>query len=246
MIDSKTGRELHIPESGEVFIAGGSGNEVLIGAPCTNVSITFNGVGNRVIIANENSRRGIIRMEINGNENEIYIGRLLVEGSCEIRSGGDKGRIEIDDMWVNEGLSILNGAELGARSVGAVCKIGKGVTAESLTLLNYHSGSEVRIGDECMIGSRVMVMNSDTHPIYSLDTGEIINRPQRSLVIGNHVWLGMYAMIMKGAVVPDGCVVGSNATVARPFEESNVILAGCPARIVRQNVRWETQDWKFI
>ena len=89
-------------------------------------------------------------------------------------------------------------------------------------------------------------MNSDSHPIYDRKTGAMINRPTRPLVIGAHSWLATHAVILKGAQLAAGTVVGYNATVSGRFEEENTVLAGCPARVVRRDVDWAAYGKGFV
>jgi acetyltransferase-like isoleucine patch superfamily enzyme len=56
--------------------------------------------------------------------------------------------------------------------------------------------------------------------------------------IGNHVWIGSRATILKGAVIPDDTAVAAGAVVSGQFTEPGTVLAGCPARMVRKNVVW--------
>lgn len=57
-------------------------------------------------------------------------------------------------------------------------------------------------------------------------------------VIGNHVWIAPNSKIMKGAVIADGCIVGSDTTVAKEFKQPNSLIVGRPARVVKSNVNW--------
>ena len=60
------------------------------------------------------------------------------------------------------------------------------------------------------------------------------------VIIGKHVWIGRNASVHKGAVIPDGCVVGANSFVTHKFEEQNTIIAGTPAKVIKRNIRWES------
>ncbi|MBR1687537.1 MAG: hypothetical protein IJ710_03275 [Prevotella sp.] len=59
------------------------------------------------------------------------------------------------------------------------------------------------------------------------------------MIIGNNVWMAAGSQVMKGAQIPDGCIVGTGALVRNAFKESNCLLAGSPAKIKRQNVTWK-------
>ena len=57
--------------------------------------------------------------------------------------------------------------------------------------------------------------------------------------IEDNVWIGCRSTILKGAVIPRGCVIGANSNVVGVFTEKNCIIAGNPARIVKKNITWE-------
>ena len=82
------------------------------------------------------------------------------------------------------------------------------------------------------------IWTGDGHPIYDLTTEERINEDQ-DVIIGNHVWMGRNVSVHKGGVIPDGCVIGANSFVTKKFYESNCMIAGTPARIIKKNIRWE-------
>jgi acetyltransferase-like isoleucine patch superfamily enzyme len=54
--------------------------------------------------------------------------------------------------------------------------------------------------------------------------------------IGRGCWIGFGAVILPGVVLGDYTVVAANAVVTHSFEQGRVIVAGAPAKIVRQLV----------
>lgn len=61
----------------------------------------------------------------------------------------------------------------------------------------------------------------------------------RKTTIGNDVWLGANAMILKGITVGDGAVVGAGAVVTKDVPPY-AIVAGNPASIIRMRFKAET------
>jgi acetyltransferase-like isoleucine patch superfamily enzyme len=59
--------------------------------------------------------------------------------------------------------------------------------------------------------------------------------------IGNHVWMGNKTIVLKGALVPDNTIVATGAIVTKAHEGGNVILAGNPARVVKEDIDWVRQ-----
>lgn len=105
-----------------------------------------------------------------------------------------------------------------------------------------NSGAQIRcmekitIGVQCAIGRNVMIMDFDAHRIhYESGQENLITAP---VTIGNHVWIGAGATILKGVTIGDGAVIGAGSIVTRDVEPYTIV-AGNPAQVIKRNVRWE-------
>lgn len=88
----------------------------------------------------------------------------------------------------------------------------------------------IEIGDNCMIASGAYITDSDWHGIYD----RIGRNPDPAPVrIGNNVWIGDRATVLKGVSIGDNSIIGASAVVTRDVP-ANVVVAGNPARIVKQ------------
>ena len=102
------------------------------------------------------------------------------------------------------------------------------------------TNGKIIFGDDCMISFDVFVGQADQHHIFDLNTGMRINN-SKGIFIGNHVWLGKGSELLDGAIIRDGSILAANAVTSHPFETKNVIIAGVPGKIIRENVIW-TRD----
>lgn len=101
----------------------------------------------------------------------------------------------------------------------------------------FFSCSEgITIGKDVLLGWNVNIRDSDGHTMI-YDNQEQKNT--NSVHIGNHVWLASYADILKGVSIGSDSVVAYNSCVTKPFEESNVLIGGYPAKIIKHNVNWK-------
>lgn len=101
---------------------------------------------------------------------------------------------------------------------------------------------KVTIGDNCMFGANVYIRPADGHTILDKTTGEILNDDRKEIIIGNHVWLGRNTSVTKGSVIPDDTIAGINSLINKKFEETNTILAGSPAKVIKRNILWNEKS----
>jgi acetyltransferase-like isoleucine patch superfamily enzyme len=94
--------------------------------------------------------------------------------------------------------------------------------------------NRVIIGNDSAIARNVFIYDSDHHKL--LSGGEQINS-SAPIVIGEHVWIGVGAVILKGVTIGDGAIIAAGAVVTRDVP-AGCLAAGNPARVIRQNVEW--------
>jgi len=61
--------------------------------------------------------------------------------------------------------------------------------------------------------------------------------PHAPVHIGKDCWIGANAIILKGTQLGDGSVVAAGAVVTSEVPPKS-LMAGVPARIMRENVTW--------
>jgi len=95
-------------------------------------------------------------------------------------------------------------------------------------------GSSVRIGKHCRLAGGVGISDYDGHP-----TDAVLRRTEpapreaiKPVVIGDDVWIGAGARILKGVTIGDRSIVGAGAVVTNSVP-SDVIVGGNPARVVK-------------
>lgn len=99
------------------------------------------------------------------------------------------------------------------------------------------SDSAIEIGSKVMFGPGVMLIAGDhnTSVIGSFMYDVKEKRPQDDapIVIGDDVWVGAGATILKGVKVGEGAVIAARAVVVRDVDPYSIV-GGCPAKIIRR------------
>lgn len=120
-------------------------------------------------------------------------------------------------------------ARYGGRiSIGAGCGI-SGATIYAM--------QEILIGDNVFIGGNCKIIDNDFHPLpASLRISQTVEDIKKCPIsIGDGCFIGANSIILKGVTLGRNCVVGAGSVVSGVFPD-NVIIAGNPARIIKENL----------
>jgi acetyltransferase-like isoleucine patch superfamily enzyme len=96
--------------------------------------------------------------------------------------------------------------------------------------------TQVHIGARSMISWNCSIFDSIGHRMWMERTGEA--KIEEPITIGDDVWIGPYAVIMKGVTIGDNCIVGAGSVVRRDVPP-NTLVYGNPARPAGKVERWE-------
>ncbi len=124
--------------------------------------------------------------------------------------------------WVGHGCKLRS--HEGAVSIGAKTVLGQECTISSF--------QHVSIGRECVIADRVMLIDFDHGMVEVERPIRLQGIYKRDVRVGNNVWIGYGACILRGVTVGDNAVIGTNAVVTRDVP-ANAVVGGVPARVIR-------------
>ena len=91
----------------------------------------------------------------------------------------------------------------------------------------------ITIGNQVAIADGVLIRDSDDHDICY--EGYEKTAP---VVIGDHVWIGHRATILKGVTIGDGAIIAAGAVVTKDVPP-NAIAGGVPAKVIKNDVKWK-------
>jgi acetyltransferase-like isoleucine patch superfamily enzyme len=165
-------------------------------------------------------------------------GRLGTDGVAFIGPGvvlqiGRGARIELGRWsWIGHGTKVR--CHEGRVSIGA-----KTVMGQECTISAY---KRIEIGRECVIADRVMLIDFD-HGVVEVERPiRLQGIYKRDVVIGNNVWIGYGACILRGVRVGDNAIIGTSAVVTGDVP-ANAVVAGVPARVIRMREEPQTLRW---
>ena len=129
-------------------------------------------------------------------------------------------------LTVNDMFSIYTGCHVTVNE-NAKLEFGSGYINSGVTIDCFES---ISIGSDVAISKGVTIRDSDNHRI----NGAEMTQP---VVIGNHVWIGLNATILKGVRIGDGAVVAAGAVVTKDVEP-NTLVGGVPAKLIKRDIHW--------
>ena len=119
---------------------------------------------------------------------------------------------------------------------GAVLRMGSGYMNHDCVIDVF---SSVTIGHNVVISERVVIRDSDNHIV--VDEGAAIDKDAKPValpvVIGDHVWVGMNAVILKGVTVGEGSIIAAGSVVNKDVP-AHCMVGGVPAKVIKTGVSW--------
>lgn len=166
-----------------------------------------------------------------GKRNQLVVGpdsslkncSFIIMGDNNVISIGSHCKFDNVEFWIEDnGNSIL---------------IGNNCTIESGSQMAACEGTLISIGNDCMFSHDVLIRTTDSHSIIN-QRGERINSAL-DIVIGDHVWLGIRSLILKGSLISQNVIVGAGSIVSSKIKNTpGDMLVGTPAKTVKQNINW--------
>ena len=157
--------------------------------------------------------------------------RLRLNYKC-IRYNGRTTILRMDEdskLKINGAFDVFYGGDIICFK-NSVLEIGSGFCNSNVKIRCTKS---IKIGNDVAISHDVTIMDSDAHRVIQNNRNNT-----EPVVIGNHVWIGSRAMILKGVTIGDGAIVAAGTIVTKNVP-ANCMVAGVPAKVIKSNIKWE-------
>ncbi len=166
---------------------------------------------NNRIIIEDGAKAAFCTISFQGNNNVVTIKKNAQANSVTFYTAGND-----NEIFVGENTTFTGRAEL--------------IAVE---------GTKISIGQDNMFAYGIVLRTGDHHTIFDAE-GTRVNK-SKDIVLGDHVWIGQNAYILKGVELADNSIVGACATVTRGSAEKGSVFAGNPARIIKTNANWDRE-----
>lgn len=88
---------------------------------------------------------------------------------------------------------------------------------------------KIILGEKVFIAPNVGLITSN-HKIDNLSE----HIPSKDIIISDNCWIGMNSVIMPGIYLAEKTIVGAGSVVTKSFSDGGIVIAGCPAKIIKQ------------
>ena len=224
------------------------------------LKITFEG-NNNLISIGENVKFFDTEINIYGDNNFIKIDNNTNFFNSKININGSNNNVSfshnlifesvIISMYYNNNLFCMETTPYKPKDAkfyieeGSKVYIGKNCQLNNLYVVancNYTKPHKLVIGNNVYIAKDTIIRTSDGHTLIDPVTKIPLNE-SKDVIIGDNVWITSRCIILKGAQIPDGSMVAAGSIVNKTFSETNIMLAGVPAKIIRRNILWDTRGY---
>jgi acetyltransferase-like isoleucine patch superfamily enzyme len=172
--------------------------------------------------------RNKIRIKDNSNIS-IGINTKIVKSKFYIK--GNNNSLTIGDNVIIRNSNIEIVGNNCSIHIDNNCMIG-----DNCYLSAKEQNTKITIGKDCGFSRNVNVMTSDGHPVFK---NKLRINEAKSIHFGTHIWIAENVTILKGVNIGDGSVIGINSTVTKDIQ-SNSIVVGNPAKIIKEDIEWES------
>lgn len=135
----------------------------------------------------------------------------------------DGGRMELGDRNV-----LQSGYDFDAKS-GLISIGSRNFFNKNVKIVCF---DKVEIGDDCLIADAVHFYDHD----HRFDDPRVLIREQgycvRPIRVGNNVWIGARAIVLKGVTIGDGSVIAAGSVVTQDIP-ARAIAGGIPAKVIK-------------
>lgn len=156
---------------------------------------------------------------------------LVIEDGADLQGLSVQGLVFGNNVTVARGAHIRPSGYYG-RDVGKGLRVGDNSNIGAMCYIGASGGIE--IGRNVLMGPSVILL-SEEHNIdgaVEIKKQGIRHAPTK---IGDGAWIGARAVILGGVRVGAGAVVAAGAVVTKDVAD-NTVVAGVPARVVRERV----------
>lgn len=145
-------------------------------------------------------------------------------------------KVVLNSDFINSNTSLTTAVKFVTGTNGII-RVGNNCDLNGTCMVAY---DEIEIGNNCQFASSSIISDTDFHPVdKEARLAQMQGLPfshdkvnKKKIKIGNNVWLGWGAIVLKGVHIGDNSIVAAGSVVVKNVPE-NVIVTGNPASPIK-------------
>ncbi|MBQ0111455.1 MAG: acyltransferase [Oscillospiraceae bacterium] len=139
----------------------------------------------------------------------------------------ENGCLKIDGNF-----TVMSGTRIFIRNGGQLILKNGSMNSSSQIICS----TKITIGNHVKIAGDVLIRDCDDHTIIYKDKTTSVMA--KEIVIGDNVWIGQRATILKGVHIGEGAIIGACSVVTRDVPPHSIV-AGNPAKVIKDDILWK-------
>lgn len=168
---------------------------------------------------------------ITGMGNTLILGEHSKLNNCTFIIKGNNNVVKVGKRCRLSGVTFWMSGDNNEIVLGDDTTVGK--HTEFATL----EGTKINVGDDCMFSHTIQLRTSDSHSIVDA-FGNRINMA-KDIAIGNHCWIGLDCLILKGSLLGNNSVLAARSILNKEYKEAGCLIGGSPATVIKNNINWD-------
>lgn len=197
--------------------------------------------GKRVMHSSE-LENFIIQIHDSGIGHKIYLHSTKGNGKVYINLWGEENVFKIGkDNVINNDLFVLYwlcSPNIFPRRVSVEIGNHNIFNGEQIKIIcPIKENGYIKIGNDNLFGGYITFRGRNDHLIYDINTKKRINE-DLNIILKNNIWVCDSVTFLPKCLVEGNVIIAERSLVNKMFYEKNVLIAGIPASIKKQNVMW--------
>lgn len=204
-----------------------------------NCSVTFKGKNSEVYIDEKVSIKDELSITVYSNS------KIYIKDKCVIKNAviliHNNSEIHLENVFITKlDMISYNNASIEINKNTSIVEA-------FIRAVDY---TQIKIGKDCMFSQKIILFAGDGHAIWDVDTKKRLNfaaqqdTEKKSIVLGEHVWIGIGSTILAGTNIGQGSIIGANSVIKKSYP-NNCAVAGNPAKIIKKNIAWSRQNFDY-
>lgn len=180
-----------------------------------------------------------IILDMQGEGHILDIHSFIGGGKLHIRLRGNNNKIHFGKNNIIEGNLVITSNNYNIKDCEGSCIIGDNnrFRGNMNIYIPLYLDKKVQIGNDNLFAANCEIIGCIEHEVFDINTQEVLNMEQ-DVIIGNHNWIGRDVLFMNKSGIANNSVVGIKSLVTKKFVESNILIAGSPAKVRKHAIGW--------